>query len=105
MKYTNILQKISGGNMSRADLQALKLNALAKFENGDQDAEQVISAINLAKPADAYILFMGFCPNADFNERRDTEWKEKGICRFDWPESTVQQVRIPAIVTDDSGES
>lgn len=101
MKYNKILEKISNGTMSRADLQSLKLNAIDKFVNGDQDAEKVIAAISVARPVDAYILFMGFCPNADFNDRQDTEWKERGICRFDWPESGVQQDRFDSICTGD----
>lgn len=101
MKYAKILGKISSGAMNRSDLQALKLNALAMFKNGDQDAELVISAVNTAEPADAYILFMGFCPNADFEKRQDIEWKKNGICRFDWPESKVQQERFDSIFAGD----
>lgn len=52
-------------------------------------------------PADQYILFMGFCPDADVNNRLDSEWKEKGICRFDWEESEVQMERFYNICAGD----
>jgi hypothetical protein len=61
----------------------------------------VISAINIAKPKDQYILFMGFCPDADFSERLDTEWKAKGICRFDYLASKPQLDRFTSICVGD----
>lgn len=87
--------------MTRTDLVALRENALAKIEAGDNEAEKVVSAINLAKPSDAYVLFMGFCPGADFNDRLDIEWKKKGICRFDYLESTQQLERFNSICVGD----
>lgn len=44
------------------------------------DAKIIIDAINLATPSDTEILFMGFCPDADIDNRLDIEWREKGIC-------------------------
>jgi hypothetical protein len=79
----------------------LKRNAEEKLEQGDVDAEAVLSAIRLAKPADSYVLFMGFCPDADFSNRLDIEWKEKGICRFDYLESELQAERFNTICAGD----
>ena len=101
MKYQKSIDKVKGGAMSRADLVILKRNAEEKLAQGDLDAKEVLSAINMAKPADSYVLFMGFCPDADFNNRLDIEWKEKCICRFDFPESEVQLERFNTICTGD----
>lgn len=90
MKYQKTIEKITSGSMSRSDLANIKKNAEEKFYKGDLDAKNVLIAINKACPADQFILFMGFCPDADANNRLDAEWKEKGICRFDFPESELQ---------------
>lgn len=101
MKYEKALERIQSGTMTRADLVALRENAVAKVEAGDRDAEQVVTAIVQAKPLDSYALFMGFCPGADFNDRLDIEWKAKGICRFDYLESTQQLERFNSICVGD----
>lgn len=74
---------------------------MEKFKIGDADALEVMSAIDIAKPVDSYILFMGFCPGADFSERLDIEWKKKGICRFDYHESEHQVARFNSICAGD----
>ncbi len=101
MKYKKTLERIDSGKMSREELVKLKKNAIEKYENGDSEAEVVLEAINSAKPADLYILFMGFCPDANVNNRLDKEWKEKGICRFDYLESETQLYRFYTICTGD----
>ena len=101
MKYKNILDKISLGKMSRSELQDLRNNALTKFKAGDDEAMAVVSAIDVAKPKDTYILFMGFCPDADIGNRVDIEWKAQGICTFNYPESTVQVNRFNDVNTGD----
>ncbi len=87
--------------MSRADLVKLKRNADEKYANGDIEAKEVLNAINNSAPADSYILFMGFCLNADFDERLDIEWKEKGVCRFDYLKSLPQLERFNKICKGD----
>ena len=101
MKYQNIIDKVKCGSLLRADLVGLKQNAEKELAKGNLDAKDVLSAINNAKPADSYILFMGFCPGADFNERLDIEWKEKGVCRFDYYESEPQLERFNSICAGD----
>ena len=94
MKYDKLITKISAGEMSRSELHDLRINAMVKFKAGDDEAMEVITAIDVAKPSDTYILFMGFCPDADLNNRLDVEWKAKGICTFDFHESTTQVNRF-----------
>ncbi|BBP00341.1 hypothetical protein [Sulfuriferula nivalis] len=101
MKYQKIIDKVKSGTMSRDDLDKLKQNAEEKVAKGDLDAQAVILAIQIAKPSDSYILFMGFCPNAEFENRLDIEWKDKGICRFDYLESESQLERFNTIRTGD----
>ena len=101
MKYQKIIDNINSGTMSREDLVGLKFNAEKKLMDGDLDAKTVLSAINMATPADSYILFMGFCPDADSDNRLDIEWKEKGICRFDYRESEFQAARFDTICAGD----
>jgi len=69
--------------------------------SGDLEAQSVLTAINNTAPADSYILFMGFCPGADSNNRLDIEWKEKGICRFDYLISEQQVERFNTICKGD----
>lgn len=101
MKYEKIVDRISSGSMSRADLVKLKANADKKLSEGDLEAKHVLDAINNATPADAYILFMGFCPDADFNNRLDVGWKEDKVCRFDYLESEHQLERFNSICKGD----
>ncbi|MEQ1535641.1 MAG: hypothetical protein ABL923_07155 [Burkholderiaceae bacterium] len=101
MKYEKLIHKISAGELSRADLHNLRLNAFNKLTNGDDDAKAVLSAIGVATPRDTYILFMGFCPDADINNRQDTEWKKDGVCRFDYLESEIQVERFNRICIGD----
>lgn len=101
MKYARILDSIASGRLNRLELSKIKANAESKFAQGDHEALDVINAINVAVPSDRYVLFMGFCPDADFDNRLDMEWKEKGICRFDWDESPVQMERFHSICAGD----
>lgn len=101
MSYENIVSKIQAGKMTRADLLSIREKAEAKLKLGDTDAKAVLDAINISQPVDDYIVFMGFCPDADFENRLDIEWKEKGICEFDFPESTTQVERFDNICAGD----
>lgn len=101
MKYEKIIEKVKSGQMSRMELAKLRENAEGKKTTGDVDAQTVIDAIDTAAPKDKYILFMGFCPGADFSHRLDIEWKNKGICRFDYLESEKQLKRFNTICPGD----
>lgn len=101
MKYDKQIERIKSGTMKRADMEKLKRNAKEIYEKGDLDAKSVIDAIHTSTPADSYILFMGFCPDGDFNNRLDKVWKEEGICRFDYLESEQQLERFNTICKGD----
>jgi hypothetical protein len=101
MAGEKIIAKIKNNEFSRAELARIRINSMAKYNNGDDSAKKILDLIDLSKPIDEYILFMGFCPNADFENRLDLEWKEKGICRFDWEESEVQTNRFYEICAGD----
>ena len=59
-KYAKVIARIQSGTMSRAELSKLKRNAEEKLKQGDAAAQQVLDAMDVAVPDDAYILFMGF---------------------------------------------
>jgi hypothetical protein len=101
MKYQKAIDRIHSGSESRANLRKLLGNAQEKFKAGDDDAKAVIDAIDLATPKDQYILFMGYCPNADLNNRLDIEWRAKGICTFDWEESAQQMANFQEVRAGD----
>ena len=94
MKYQTTLDRIRGKKLSKGELRQLRENALRLHAQGDVDAQTVLDEIDLASPADKEIVFMGFCPDADSNNRLDTEWKAKGICSFQYPESEHQLARF-----------
>ena len=101
MKYQKMLNKIHNSQFSRAELRKLLSNAETMFKNGDDEAKTIIDAIQIATPSDTYILFMGFCPDANSENRLDFEWREKGICTFDWEESGSQMAAFSEISPGD----
>lgn len=101
MKYNKQIEKLNRGEYSREAISKLKKNAENLYNGGDTDAKAVLDAINISIPPDDYILFMGFCPGADFSERQDIKWKEKGICTFDYLESEVQAARFMEVFPGD----
>jgi hypothetical protein len=94
MKYQKIIDKVRGGGYTRAGLIQLRINVEAKVRQGDRDAEAVLEAIDRATPSDSYIVFMGFCPGADFANRLDVAWKANGVCTFVFHESDQQSERF-----------
>lgn len=101
MKYQKQLERLKSGEMTRSDLAVMKRNAEALVKKGDADAAEILSEINYSKPSDDYILFMGFCPGADFTQRLDIGWKKEGFCRFDYLESEAQLNRWNTICAGD----
>lgn len=97
MKHAKVLEKVRAGGYSRADLAKLRENAETQLAKGDADVAEVISAIDGATPSDREIIFMGFCPAADFANRLDIEWKARGVCTFTFWESEHQRDRFEAI--------
>lgn len=68
---------------------------------GDRDAQAVLDEIDRATPADRYVVFMGFCPGADFENRLDVGWREQGVCTFVFHESEQQSERFSGILAGD----
>lgn len=97
MKYKKTIESIRRGAYSRADLVKLRANALEMYKKGDSEATVVISEIDKTSPQDKEIVFMGFCPGANIENRMDTEWKEKGVCTFVFWESEQQRERFENI--------
>lgn len=99
-----IIAKIKASGLSRVEMLRLRQNAEPKAKNGDVIAEAIIEAIDTtAVPKlEAEYVFMGFCPGADFENRRDLEWFEKGICTFDYVQSEVQMRRFSKIMSGDT---
>jgi len=101
MKYDKILESIGSGRLNREKLAKIRKNASSKLKEGDMDAQFVLDAINISVPSDDYILFMGFCPDGDVDNRLDVEWKEKGVCCFEWDDSTHQMAAFQEICAGD----
>jgi hypothetical protein len=97
MKHEKIIDKIRGGSYTRSDLIKLRANAQTLQEKGDTDAAAVIAEIDGTNPLDKSLIFMGFCPGASFDNRLDIEWKEKGICTFEFLKSEQQLDRFNGI--------
>jgi hypothetical protein len=65
------------------------------------DAKIIVDAIAEAIPSDTYIVFMGFCPDADFENRLDVDWKEKGVCTFEFLSDDRQKAAFYSILVND----
>lgn len=89
-----ILDRIESGGYTRAELIKLRANAEVRRQRGDPVASAVVAAIDRGVPIDRSVVFMGFCPGASFDNRRDIEWKAKGICDFTFAESKHQLARF-----------
>lgn len=93
MKFQKAIDNIKRGAYTRAELVKLRTNAANALEKGDCDAQLVIAEIDKSIPTDKTMVFMGFCPNAEIENRLDIEWKEKGVCTFSFLDSEHQLAR------------
>lgn len=85
--YQKSIERIMSGELTRKELESIRQNALEKHANGDKYASQVIEIIDNTMPKDKEFVFMGFCPNGEFINRLDIEWKQNGVCTYDYLES------------------
>ena len=76
-------------------------NAKAKLDKGDAAAQAVLDALMSSAPTDRYVVFMGFCPHADINNRLDVEWRKQGNCTFTFYDSEHQMERFRTISVGD----
>lgn len=97
MKHQAIIDKIRSGGYLRSELIKLHFNAQAMQKKGSAEATEILDELGVARPFDKSIVFMGFCPGADFARRQDVEWKQKGICEFKWRQSKPQYSRFREI--------
>ena len=98
-----ILENIRAGEFSRTDMLQMRDNAEPLAKNGNAMAQAIVDAINTTAVPElkAEYVFMGFCPEADFDNRQDLDWIERGICTFDYLESAVQTRRFNKIMVGD----
>lgn len=101
MKYKNVIERIRQNKHSRSELLAIRINAQSKVDSGDSDAQTVVDEIDATVPLDTHVVFMGFCPDADFDNRLDLEWKEQGVCTFIHLDSEHQLKRFNGILPGD----
>lgn len=100
-RYAKTVARIQSGLMSRDELQQLGRNARAKADAGDHDAEEVLRALVNAACVDTEYVFLGFCPDAQFEKRQDLAWRQSGLCSFDFFEDKAQTARFRRIVAGD----
>ena len=101
MKYDKQIKMIRSGSMSREKMAKMRRNAERCLKEGEQDAQAVLNELDRGKPCDEKFVFMGFCPGASFENRLDTEWKNKEICTFTFTESEHQLERFHDIFRED----
>jgi hypothetical protein len=101
MKYQKTIDQIKLGNLTRVDLQTMRARAQAKLVEGDEEARLVLQALDGAVAKDSGIIFMGFCPNGELANRLDYQWKEQGICTFDYDDSVDQMNLFRSICAGD----
>lgn len=101
MKHENTVNRIKSAELTRAELQTIRGHAQIKYDNGDEEARLVLQALDSAVAKDSGIIFMGFCPNGEIANRLDMQWKQNGICTFDYDESIDQMNLFRSICVDD----
>jgi hypothetical protein len=99
-----IINKIKAGGFTRTEMLTLRNNAEIKAKNGNLEAQEIVETINSTAVPElqAEYVFMGFCPGADFENRLDLDWIERGLCTFDFIESEHQLKRFADIMVGDT---
>ncbi|PWL25023.1 MAG: hypothetical protein DCO98_01205 [Altererythrobacter sp. XM-24bin4] len=98
------LEGIRAGKRTRTELLKIRDNAKALLDRGNQEMRLIIDEINLTTvpPLQAHYVFMGFCPDANFENRQDEIWVRDGVCLFDFVESEHQLKRFGEILPGDT---
>jgi hypothetical protein len=100
-RYSKIIEKIKSGMLNRSELASIYKNATLAVNKNDIDAIEVLHLLNKTAPSDAYIVFMGFCPNANLKNRLDIQWKKNNNCTFEFYKSEHQMERFGSISVGD----
>ena len=96
------VQKILASNsLTRTELANYRDRILNMIEVADPHRAELMRAFDNATPSDSYLVFMGFCPGADFSHRQDLRWRQLGICEFEFDESEIQIRRFAGILVGD----
>jgi len=101
----SMLQKIKNQGYTRVELMKIRENIIRHLKESPSDERGLarLEAIENTEllPAESQYVFMGFCPGATLENRQDTEWLEKGICKFDFVQSEHQLRRFLDIMPGD----
>jgi len=97
------IERIISGKCSRSEILRIRENATniikIAIDRPDKESEAKAKEANeellacdshMPEPSSSQYNFMGFCPGDDVKRRRDTMWREQGICYFDFEESKGQ---------------
>lgn len=92
-----ILKILQSSSMTRTELAVYRDRIFGMLKTDDPNHADLARAFDNAVPSDSYLVFMGFCPGADFSRRQDTRWRELGICEFEFDQSEAQVRRFATI--------
>ena len=94
----NAMTQVRTGKLTRANLAKMKENALARLSDNPRIMELLELINQTAVPSlETEYVFMGYCPGADMDERRDIMWLKDGIIDFAFIESKAQLAKFSAI--------
>lgn len=96
-----VFKNLSSNRLARDVLAAYRERILGGLVENDPSREELTRAFDNAVPTDSYLVFMGFCPGADFKRRQDTRWRSVGICEFEFDGSETQVRRFATIRVGD----
>jgi len=96
-----VLKILSSSSLTRTGLEAYRERILDMLAEDDPSHAELTRAFDNAVPSDSYLVFMGFCPGADFVRRQDTRWRTLGICEFEFDQSETQVRRFSTIRVGD----
>ena len=96
-----VLKNLISKKLARDVLASYRERILGELAEDDPSRAELTHAFDNAVPADSYLVFMGFCPGADFKRRQDTRWRSLGICEFEFDSSETQIRRFSTIRVGD----
>jgi len=95
--FAKTILRLEPGAMTREQLANMKANILDRALIDDPLLPELLLAIEKSSTRDSRIIFMGFCPNADFARRLDLDWKSRGVCEFHFDDSEHQDRNFATI--------
>ena len=96
-----VLKTLASNSLTRSVLEAYRDRIISMMAQQDPSRAELELAFENATPSDSYLVFMGFCPGADFSRRQDTRWRAFGVCEFEYDQSEVQVRRFATIRVGD----